>query len=192
MTYPPQQPPQYPQQPSVQYAQPPQPPPQQMMYAQPQQPVLRSDEEILQSLQVLLGQVDQMMGQLAVHPSANSEPIAMQYIYPQLRQVLALIVEQSVANLTDTEGDDEDGEESLAYRNLVDIVERVVTHCSLPTDALSALMMGLMPCFAELKDMSQAQFEAHFAPQIAFLNEQNAAVMTAHQGQVVTVGQGQG
>src|SRR5690606_41735312 len=75
----------------------------------------------------------------------------------------------------DPEDSEEDGPTSLAYANLVEIVSTVVEQAPLPAASLSALLLGLHPCMAELHGMDKAACEARFAPQIARIQAESAA-----------------
>lgn len=187
-----QQPPNY--GPNYPYAQPhtqfhpqhPQPP---QIYAQPlvQNAAPPPESELIQSnLATLVQNTVVMQQQLSQNPTvAGQEPVALQYLYPQLIQTQTLLLDfLRNYNAPDDEGDEGDEESHTAYRNLVQIVQRVITASPLPIPALSALLLGLRPCLADLEDLTDEQFEQMFAVQIHYLNQANAAALEQQSGGV--------
>lgn len=185
-----QQPPNY--GPNYPYAQPhtqfqPQQPAHPQLYTQPlvQSAQLPSDFEAIQSSLETLGHNTVVTHQqLSQNPTvAGQEPVALQYLYPHLIQTQKLLLDfLRNYNAPDEEGDEGDEESLTAYRNLVQIVQRVITASPLPIPALSALLLGLRPCLADLENVTDQQFEQIFAVQISYLNQANAAALEQSGG----------
>lgn len=144
------------------------------------QPPHQADSHTIQAeIENLLQSAMQTHRQLSGIPNAQQEVIAFRYLYPQFIQALQQLgafVRDYNSPVEDGE-DGEDGESALAYRNLVELVQRVVLNVPLPIPALSALLLGLRPCLEDLHGMDDAQFERHFAAQLTAIQEANTALI---------------
>ncbi len=157
--------------------------PQALSY-QPPQPMMqpRSSEEIHQALEALRLEMSNAHQATSQGGFAQQEPVATRYVYPHLLQLAAIVSELlRDYNTVDPEDAEDGGSPSLAYANLVEIVVSVVEQAHLPAAALSALLLGLHPCMAELHGMDQVVFEARFAPQIARIKAETAAAAAMQQ-----------
>lgn len=194
--------PHYPQaqQPATQFVQQAQQPAQvQYLQQAPQQaPVPISPiEQTLQQALALSSTISQTAQ--AAQAYAASEPFAIQYAYPHLSQVCALLAQALSSTLLTLEevkaiamqgggdgGGDGDENISEGYENLIATVERVLETAweRLPIDVTSSLLAGLQPALAETEDLPIAGFEQRFGQQIAAIMAANNAVLTGQTGQV--------